>query len=246
MDKLDIYIGFDPREATSYSVCKHSIQMNHVWKVDGTRIQIHPIVLDHVREQKLYNRIHDVKDGQLYDRISDAPMSTEFAITRFLVPELNRFNGFAVFMDSDMILRADIADILHEVEEDPGKAVYCVKHSHNPKNAVKMDGVIQTLYKRKNWSSVMVFDCSHEKHQVLPELVNTVPGRDLHAFSWLEDDEIGELSKDWNYLVGHTELGRGVEPKIVHWTDGSPEFPDYRNAEYSNEWFALLKDWVRL
>ncbi len=237
---MKVYIGFDSREPGSFAVCRNSIKQ---YVQVPTRIE--GLVLEDLRERGLYTRIHDRKDGQLFDRISDAPMSTEFAISRFLVPHLNNYSGFAVFMDSDMMLRCDINMLFAIVNNDPGKAVYCVKHSHNPSNAVKMDDQLQTLYKRKNWSSFMLFNCGHEKHKILLDLVNSVPGRDLHAFDWLEDDEIGELPPEWNYLVGHTKLNEGTEPNVVHWTDGSPEFPQYRHSEYSDEWFKILRDWAK-
>ena len=106
-----------------------------------------------------------------------------------------------------------------------------------------MDGQIQTIYARKNWSSVMAFNCNHPSNKALTvEMVNTLPGRDLHRFCWLQDDEIGELEPEWNYLVGHTKTKD--EPKIVHWTDGGPWLEAFREAEYADEWWDELERWA--
>jgi hypothetical protein len=106
-----------------------------------------------------------------------------------------------------------------------------------------MDGQVQTRYSRKNWSSVFVLDADHPSNKNLTvALVNSVPGRDLHRFCWLEDDDIGELGAEWNYLVGHSEH---PDPKIVHFTDGIPSMPGYENSEFADEWRNELRAWQR-
>lgn len=236
---LNIYIGFDSREPASFAVCRKSIEDN-----SHNDIGIRGLVLRDLRDRGFYKREHVKRNSQLYDVISDAPMSTEFAITRFLVPQLNSFQNWAIFMDSDMMFRVNPLNIFNEIENQPNKALYCVKHKHNPVNTVKMDNQQQTLYHRKNWSSFMLFRCDHPSHRKIAPLINAVPGRDLHRFCWLEDDEIGDLTPDWNYLVGHTVLPEGVQPKVIHWTDGSPEFPSYENVEYADEWRKTLIKWA--
>ena len=115
----------------------------------------------------------------------------------------------------------------------------CVKHDHRPSFNVKMDGQEQTSYPRKNWSSVMAFNVDHPANDALTaDLVNALPGRDLHRFCWLADDEIGALPPEWNHLVGHSDDVR--DPKIVHFTDGGPWFEAFRNVPYADEWFAVL------
>jgi lipopolysaccharide biosynthesis glycosyltransferase len=169
-------------------------------------------------------------------------MATEFAIARFLVPELVRrqngdVHGWALFMDCDVLVRANLYEL--KALLDDSKAVMCVKHDHRPSFNVKMDGQEQTSYPRKNWSSVMAINVDHPANDVLDvELVNARPGRDLHRFCWLEDEHIGGLPPTWNYLVGHTEAVR--DPKIVHFTDGGPWFEGFRNVPYADEWFAVL------
>jgi hypothetical protein len=115
----------------------------------------------------------------------------------------------------------------------------CVKHDHRPSFNVKMDGQEQTSYPRKNWSSVMAFNVDHPANDALDiELANSKPGRDLHRFCWLGDDDIGALPPAWNSLVGYTDEVR--DPKIVHFTDGGPWFEAFRNVPYADEWFAVL------
>ena len=238
--KLSVYIGFDPREPKSYAVTRESIR-----RTSPSVLRVRGIILDRLRKQGLYNREHVKQDGRLYDVISDAPMSTEFAISRFLTPYMNEYSDYALFMDSDMLVKQDLSTLFQYVRAEPGKAVYCVQHEHNPENLHKMDGQLQTLYKRKNWSSVMLFYCAHPSNKNLtPELVNRVPGRDLHAFCWLKDSEIGRLPKRFNYLVGHTVLPPSEKPDIIHWTDGSPEFPGYEDVEYADEFNEMYLNWA--
>jgi lipopolysaccharide biosynthesis glycosyltransferase len=195
-----------------------------------------------LREAGLYTRPTSRRLGKLWDEISGAHMATEFAITRFLVPELVRrqddaVRGWALFMDCDVLLRTNLYEL--KALLDDSKAVMCVKHDHRPSFNVKMDGQEQTSYPRKNWSSVLAFNVDHPANDALTvDLVNALPGRDLHRFCWLTDDEIGALPPEWNHLVGHSDDGH--DPKIVHFTDGGPWFEAFRNVPYADEWFAVL------
>jgi lipopolysaccharide biosynthesis glycosyltransferase len=167
-------------------------------------------------------------------------MATEFAISRFLTPILAR-RGWALFMDCDILARVDVNELFDQA--DPSKAVMCVKHVHQPPEGIKMDGQLQTLYARKNWSSVMLFNCEHPANRMLSvALINAVPGRDLHRFMWLKDDEIGALDPSWNFLVGHTDAS--VDPKLVHFTEGGPWFEAYRDVPYAGEWFRERSLWL--
>ena len=159
-------------------------------------------------------------------------MATEFAISRFLVPTLAQ-TGWALFMDCDMMMLTNVARLFDGL--DRSKAVYCVKHKHTKGPKTKMDGQMQTFYVRKNWSSFMVFNCDHPSNKALTvEAVNTLPGRDLHRFCWLQDDEIGELDPAWNFLVGHSDPS--IQPKNIHWTNGGPWFREYEDVPYADEW----------
>lgn len=237
-----IYVGFDPREAAAFAVARHSIQRFN------RMIPIHGIVLSEMVKKGLYTREtiyrshwENGNKWNYWDVVSKAPMSTEFAISRFLVPHLAG-RGLALFMDCDVLVKENVAR-LFEIAEDGTKAVWCVKHQHIPEVTTKMDGQTQAAYPRKNWSSVMMFDCDHEANQALTvKMVNSLPGRELHRFCWLKDEEIGELDPEWNYLVEETKTN--LPPKIVHFTAGGPWFPDYECVEYGDEWRAALAQWA--
>lgn len=232
---FSIWIGFDQREAAAFAVTRQSIQDYLTMP-----IPVHGLVLDDLVKRGLYTRPTERRLGRLYDVISEHEMATEFAVSRFLVPHLAK-EGWALFMDCDMLLRSNIGRVFDGL--DGRKAVYCVKHEHVPANAVKMDNQVQSRYARKNWSSFMIFNCSHPKNRALNvNMVNTLPGRDLHRFCWLDDDDIGELDPSWNYLVGHTSSE--VVPNNVHFTDGGPWFESFQNVPYADEWRAVLNRWA--
>ncbi|MFZ2252608.1 MAG: hypothetical protein WAW13_00370 [Minisyncoccia bacterium] len=225
--KRSIYVGFDPREELACLVAIRSM----VGRM-ARFIPVNAIRLDELQKAGIYTRPMETRDGRMWDVISEAPMATEHACARFLTPHLAK-EGWAVFMDGDMLIRSDIGDIFEGL--DPSKALYCVKHDHRPEHTVKMDGQVQTVYPRKNWSSVMVFNCDHPANAALTvELVNSVPGRDLHRFCWLTDDLIGELDPAWNWLVP------AVDPKIAHFTEGVPDMAGYERQPYADEW----RGWV--
>lgn len=232
-----VWIGFDAREAAAFAVARRSAKRNVV-----RHVAVNGIVLDEMRQRGLYTRPTSRRDGKLWDDISEAPMATEFAISRFLTPHLAG-EGLALFMDCDMLVRGSLAPLFEYARAHPEFAVLCVQHDHQPADAVKMDGQVQTRYARKNWSSVMLFNCAHPSNRKLTvEMINTVPGRDLHRFCWLEDHEIGALSPEWNYLVGHSEAAES--PVIVHFTDGIPSMPGYETVPHADEWRAELHRWV--
>lgn len=232
-----IWIGFDPREAPAFAVTRHSLKRNipSNWPVLG-------LVLSDLREKGLYTRPTEMRDGRMWDTISGAPMATEFACSRFLVPHLAR-SGLALFMDCDMLVRAPLAPLFDHAARNPKFAVFCVKHDHRPKETTKMDSQVQTVYPRKNWSSFCIFQVDHPANRALTvEMVNALPGRDLHRFCWLNDEEIGELPPEWNFLVGHTD--QKIEPKVVHFTDGVPSMAGYENCDYAAEWRDELSRWA--
>jgi hypothetical protein len=190
-------------------------------------------VLADLIQRGLYRRPIEDRHGVMWDVPSDAPMSTQHANARFLVPHLAK-DGWALFMDGDMLVRADLATLFDSL--DPAFAVYCVQHVHAPPPGLKMDSQIQTRYARKNWSSFMVFNCEHPANRALTlDLVNTAPGRDLHRFCWLPDGAIGELGAEWNFLVP------AVTPKVVHFTEGLPSMPGYEDALFAEEWRSELR-----
>lgn len=225
-----LFIGFDRAQARAYHVAWRSAMAT-------TRhpLIVEPLALEDVQRAGLYTRpTRDVPPGY-WDELSAAPMSTGHAIARFLVPALCGYKGWALFTDGDVLFRRDVADLF--ALADPSKAVQVVQHAYAPTDTTKMAGQPQTRYDRKNWSSVLLFNCAHPANQVLTvELVNTVPGRDLHRFCWLEDSLIGALPPVWNHLVGHSSSDE--DPAIVHFTEGCPDLPGYESCAFADEWRA--------
>lgn len=220
---MKVFVGYDPREDIAYQVCKHSILTKQ------PEANVRPLV------QK------ELRDAGWYTRPKDKLASTEFTFTRFLVPELANFKGWAVFMDCDMILTTDIKELFDQADDK--YAVMCVQHDYTPKEGIKMDGQKQTIYPRKNWSSVVLFNCAHPSNaRLTQDMVNDpeLNGAYFHRFSWLKDEEIGELDHTWNYLVGVYD---DIEtPKLIHYTEGGPWFENYRNGEFSLRWKEELQD----
>jgi lipopolysaccharide biosynthesis glycosyltransferase len=236
--KRSVFIGWDPREADAWEVCARSMQRRM-----SERIQINKLELSSLVQGGLYSRPTSRKGARLIDGLSkredyDGSMSTEHAIARFFVPLLAE-EGWALFMDGDMLVRGDICEVFEGLDET--KALYCVQHDHRPAGDTKMDGQVQTRYRRKNWSSFMIFNCDKWTPEVRATYLvdlNLIPGRDLHAFAFLEDHEIGRLDQKWNFLVGYTDSR--VDPAVVHFTEGLPDMPGYRNVLYADEWRAEL------
>jgi len=228
IDIPTIYIGYDSREKDAYNVLRYS-----ALKYASAPINIYPIDQDLLRRIGLYRRAwllgsshkpysknkNDTQHVDLFDR---RPFSTDFSFTRFLVPFLNRLNGWALYMDCDMYFRSDPIQLFRKYS-DKNKAIYCVKHLYNPSEKIKMYGAKQVKYSRKNWSSLVLYNCSHSGHNNFTlDDVNTKPGRWLHNFLWLKDSEIGSINEEWNWLEGYSS--EKINPKIVHFTRGGPWF----------------------
>lgn len=220
-----VYIGFDPREQAAFDVACKSIAKRQTYVVD-----IKPLSLDHL---PMLTRPIERKEGKLWCPISQAPMATEFAISRFCVPFLQK-SGWALFVDCDIVCLSDINELF--ALADDRYAVMVCKHQQNSGSSVKMDGQVQTYYSRKNWSSVVLWNCGHPANSRFTlENLNTWPGRDLHAFKWLEDSEIGELPKEWNWLVNVTP-GEPEKKGIWHYTLGGPWFKDWVPDKHDELW----------
>ena len=228
-----VYLGYDPREEAAFDVARNSI----VRRTDGP-INVYPLRLKHLR---MLNRPIEHREGQMWCPISKAPMSTEFAISRFCIPFLQS-EGWALFADCDILCWSDIRDLFALADER--YAVMVVKHAQSDFKGLsasnitttKMDGQIQTYYGRKNWSSVVLWNCGHPANKRLTEeVLNSMPGRDLHAFFWLRDDEIGELPQQWNWLIGVTP-GVPQRQGIWHYTLGTPDIRDGYPSEFDSAW----------
>ncbi|HEY6966551.1 MAG TPA: glycosyltransferase, partial [Burkholderiales bacterium] len=170
----------------------------------------------------------------IYTRGRGPTESTEFSLTRFLVPALSQYRGWSLFMDCDMLCRADIAELAAYAERAPDKAVLVCKHDYTPGPKRKFLNQVQTVYPRKNWSSVMLFN-NARCTALTADYVNKATGLELQRFQWLRDEEIGELPLEWNWLVG--EYKRNADARIVHFTIGGPYFEEYRGCDYAEEWF---------
>ncbi len=216
---LRVFIGYDSKEAVAYHALAHSILRR-----SSVPVSITPLVRGQL--------------ASLYTRPRGPTESTEFSLTRFLVPRLSEYRGWSVFMDCDMLCRVDIAELAGEMESQRDKAVLVCKHEYVPKTERKFLGQVQTRYARKNLSSLMIFN--NERCRALDaEYVNSASGLDLHRFAWLDDAAIGALPLEWNWLVGEYEYNPAA--KIAHFTIGGPYFEEYRGCDYAAEWFAELE-----
>lgn len=220
----NVYIGYDESEKIAADVCKFSI----LQRTD----QLCPPDVHFLKSQDIPEFVRPREPNQ----------STDFTYTRFMVPFLNDYEGFSVFCDCDFLFQADILDLVLSV--DPKKAVSVVKHpSYNTRTDIKMDGIAQHNMPRKNWASLIVFNNAHPSNMRLtPYYINTCnPGRSLHQFSWLSDDEIGSIPLNWNTLDDYYHLDN---PKAIHYTDGGPWFKDYQQTMYSHRWWKEYYDYT--
>ena len=213
MSKINLYVGYDEREAIAYHVFCHSVIKN-----TSIPVKITPLALSQLKE---FNETHK-------DR------SNDFVYSRFLTPYLNEFDGWAIFADGDMICQADLKELIGMA--DPSKALMVVKHDYQTKASIKYLGNINENYPRKNWSSVILWNCSHPKHKILtPEFVSNQTGKFLHRFSWLDDNDIGELPVEWNWLA--CEYEKNIAAKLIHYTLGTPCFKDFRDTDMAEIWY---------
>lgn len=226
---LPVFIGYDHREELAYRVCVQSLLAH-----SSIRIALTKLDLSRLRYDGVYHRTYTVKNGQAVDDGDGRPFSTNFAFSRFLVPFLCDYKGWAIFVDCDFLFTADIASLLPLLDES--KAVMVVKHDYAPADGVKMTGQSQTAYPRKNWSSFIAWNCSHPSNQnASPHNVNTRAGQWLHGFSWLRDYDIGELPKTWNWL-SDVDAPLDELPKAIHFTLGTPDMKGHENSPYADLW----------
>lgn len=213
MKPIPVVVGFDQREAVAYHVFCQS-----VLEKASRPVQFIPLAINAL---KFYTETHT--DG-----------SNRFIYSRFLTPYLCGFEGPAIFADGDMVCHTDIVELLDLF--DPSKAAQVVMHDYKTKASIKYLGNKNQDYPRKNWSSVILWNCGHPANQVLtPEFIQDKPGSYLHRFSWLNDGQIGALPKEWNWLA--TEYEDNPQAKLVHYTLGTPCFKDFSQAPMANGWW---------
>ena len=221
---IRVFIGFDPRETVAFHVLSQSIHARA-----SQPVAITPVMLSQLED--------------LMTRERNPLQSTDFSFSRFLTPYLCDYDGWAVFMDCDMLVLQDMAKLW--ALRDDNYAVQVVKHDHVPEEDTKFLGAPQTRYEKKNWSSVMLFNCAKCK-ALTPDYVNTADGLDLHRFHWLDGDHlIGEISRDWNHLVAYDPTVPVEELSNLHYTIGGPYFDAYRNTDYAEEWFLEREAMLR-
>lgn len=209
---IPIFIGYDPREAVAYHVC-----CNSLIRQSSVPLSFTPLALENLAG---YKELHS--DG-----------SNQFIYSRFLVPHLMDYKGWALFVDGDMIVRDDIEKLW--ALRDDSKAVMCVHHTYKTKSQQKYLGARNQDYPRKNWSSVVLWNCSHPANRsVTPEFIENATGAQLHRFTWLQDDLIGELPIEWNWLPD--EFGPNPDAKLLHYTLGTPCFHEYADSPMAAEW----------
>ena len=219
----NVYVGWDSKEPEAYEVCKYSIL-----KRASEKVNVIPIKLDELKDSRIYWREADIG-------------STEFTISRFLVPYLQGFKGFALFCDCDFLFLDDVVKLFKCA--DYSKGVSVVKHDYVPKEKTKFLNNKQFIYPRKNWSSLMLWNCGyHNNLEMSVYNVNNVDPGFLHQFKWLKDDMIGEIPHEWNWLEGHYHEPDDGSPKAIHYTRGGPWFDDYKDVEYAELWEQEYKE----
>ena len=221
MKPIPVFIGYDSREAVAYHTCVNSI-IRHA----SRPVAIVPLALSLFED---YEETHT--DG-----------SNQFIYSRFLVPHLMEYTGHAIFIDGDMIVRDDIVELWNL--RDPTKDVQVVKHDYQTRMTEKYLGSPNENYPRKNWSSVILWNCnSFPNRRLTPDFVQQSTGSFLHRFTWLDDERIGELPKEWNWLPD--EYGANPSAKLLHYTLGTPCFHEFATTPQSEEWHRehLLADY---
>lgn len=212
IEKINIVVGFDQREAVAYhTFCQSIIEKSSL------PIQFTPLAINTL---KGYQETH-------------TDQSNDFIYSRFLTPYLSNFKGWAIFFDGDMICQTDIKELWDL--RDESKALMVVKHDYQTKAHIKYLGNKNENYPRKNWSSVILWNCAHPKHQILtPSFITNQTGKYLHRFSWLNDEDIGEINSEWNWLA--IEYPENRNAKLIHYTLGTPCFKDYKNTDMADIW----------
>lgn len=208
---MRIFVGYDAREVLPFHVLSESIFCR-----SSRPVSITPVKLSHLPLTR------------------PVEGSTEFSLSRFLTPWMCGFEGIALFMDCDMLVQCDIAELFAMKD---GTAVQVVQHDYTPRDTVKFYGNVQKSYPKKNWSSVMLFDCA-QCAMLTPDYVDSAPASDLHQLAWASS--VGELPIQYNHLVG--EYAFRPDAKIIHWTVGGPWLRTYRQTDYAGHFRRAMTD----
>lgn len=217
---MDIFIGYDEKETVALHVLAHSI-----YKRSSIPVNITPLKKENLRG--FFTRARGEYD------------STDFAISRFLVPYMCNYKGYAMFMDCDMLMLGDVADLRYPA----WATVSCVKHDYTPSSTTKFMGQKQTVYEKKNWSSVMIFN-NEMCTTLTPEYVENAHGLDLHQFKWCRETQIGSLGKTWNWLIDEPGYD-GCDANNLHFTKGTPCFDAYKDCTAADLWYMERSDMMK-
>lgn len=220
---INVFVGYDSNEKVGYHVLTESILRN-----SSQPVSITPLYLPNLRD--------------VFSRKPSEQCSTEFSFSRFIIPHLMNYQGWALFMDCDMLMQADIVDLWKLRDEQ--FAVQVCKHDYQPRAETKFLGHVQMRYVKKNWSSLMLMNCE-KCTQLTPDYVNQASGLELHQFKWLEDETlVGSLPLEWNWLVGEYPYKEDV--KNIHYTEGGPYFNDFATCDFSKEWFSVYENMAKI
>lgn len=242
MTTRHVFVGYDPREHDAWLVCKHTLETYHGKRQD---VQAHPLGHRSLRHAGMFSRTWEVDAaGQYHDTIDGKPFSTDFSHSRFIVPHLAKsagLSGWVMFVDCDFMFLGPV-EALFKLAEGSDKALLCVQHHMSVKDgSKKMDGVLQTSYARKMWSSIMMINLDHPSNDKLTvDEVNTRAGSWLHQFGWLLDHEIGELPETWNWIPGHSD--EKTAPEAVHYSFGGPYMRGFERVPYAQEWRLFFRE----
>ena len=217
---ITLFVGYDERESVVFHAFNQSV-------LDNTKAPVAII--------PLHGPMLDDFDGQ-----QDG--SNRFVYSRYLIPELMGYDGWAIFADGDMIVLGDLQELW--ALRDPTKAVQVVKHTYRTCASRKYIGTPlendNVHYPRKNWSSVALWNCRHPSNLCLTrDYVANAGPEVLHRFKWLKDSEIGALPIEWNVLAGEMVVVYG-EHKLVHYTLGCPGIEGYQNCSHAVRWHEKI------
>lgn len=209
-----VYIGWDPRDAEAAEVSRYSLLKHSTLPI-----------------QVEFLRLGELKASGLYTRGDDPDAQTEYTYLRYFIPHLMNYKGLAVYCDPGTVWLRDVRELFQE--QDERAAVHVVKHQFKPKNETKLGGRPQSQYPKKNWTSVMLWNCGHPDNKNLTaDVANTKPPGYLHQVQWATNHNIYSLNVDWNWLVGHYKEPDDGTPKVLHWTEGGPWYSQHRDVLY--------------
>ena len=219
--KFNIYIGYDDQRNNIFKVCEKSILKNSKNNIEIFKIG------------------NSILNKNIWYREKNKYESTDFSISRFLVPFLSNFSGISIFMDDDFLWKCDVSDLMEFY--DDSKSVMVCKHNYISKFETKWNSNKQINYARKNWSSLMIFNSKHfDCKNLNVKNVNEKSALWLHQFKWTDDKNIGQIPLNYNYLVGEYEENFN-DIKALHFTNGCPIYDDSIKTRHSNEWLEIYE-----